>query len=108
MEVSRHRFEVLDSWRGLSATLVALFHLQAHSHFYELSLLRHSYLFVDFFFVLSGFVITANYRTRLVSGFSFWHFMLLRFGRLYPLHFATFVAFILLESVRDRFDVLFG
>src|SRR5258708_1350832 len=108
MEVSRHRFEVLDSWRGLSATLVALFHLQSYSHFYELSLLRHSYLFVDFFFVLSGFVITANYRARLLSGFSFWHFMFLRFGRLYPLHFATLAALVVLEVVRYRFDGLFG
>ncbi len=87
---------------------MALFHLQAYSHFYEFSLLRHSYLFVDFFFVLSGFVITANYRARLLSGFSFWHFMLLRFGRLYPLHFATLVAFIGLELARYKFQGLVG
>jgi len=105
---STPRFEVLDAWRGLSASLVALFHLQAYSHVYELSLLRHSYLFVDFFFVLSGFVITANYREKLLSGFSFWQFMLLRFGRLYPLHFAILIAFIGLEVVRYRFDGLLG
>jgi peptidoglycan/LPS O-acetylase OafA/YrhL len=108
MTLKQSRFEVLDAWRGLSASLVALFHLQAYSHFYELSLLRHSYLFVDFFFVLSGFVITANYRTRLLSEFSFWHFMLLRFGRVYPLHFAMLVAFIILEAVRYQFDGIFG
>lgn len=108
MKLPPPRFEALDAWRGLSASFVALFHLQAYSHFYELNLLRHSYLFVDFFFVLSGFVITANYRTRLLSGFSFWHFMLLRFGRLYPLHFATLVAFILLEVARYRFSGLVG
>jgi peptidoglycan/LPS O-acetylase OafA/YrhL len=105
---STGRFEVLDAWRGLSASLVALFHLQAYSHIYELSLLRHSYLFVDFFFVLSGFVITANYREKLLSGFSFWQFMLLRFGRLYPLHFAILIAFIGLEVVRYRFAGLLG
>jgi peptidoglycan/LPS O-acetylase OafA/YrhL len=108
MILPQSRFEVLDAWRGLSASFVALFHLQAYSHFYELSLLRHSYLFVDFFFVLSGFVITVNYRTRLLSGFSFWHFMLLRFGRLYPLHFATLVAFIMLEVARYRFNGFVG
>jgi peptidoglycan/LPS O-acetylase OafA/YrhL len=102
------RFKVLDAWRGLSAFFVALFHLQAYSHFYELSLLRHSFLFVDFFFVLSGFVITANYRTRLMSGFSFWHFMLLRFGRLYPLHLATLLALILLECVRYKYNGTLG
>jgi peptidoglycan/LPS O-acetylase OafA/YrhL len=108
MALAPHRFEVLDSWRGLSACLVALFHLQAYSHFYGLNLLRHSFLFVDFFFVLSGFVIVANYRKRLLSGFSFWEFMLLRFGRLYPLHFAILIALIGLEVVRYRFDGLLG
>jgi peptidoglycan/LPS O-acetylase OafA/YrhL len=102
------RFVVLDAWRGLSATLVALFHLQAYSHLYNLSLLRHSFLFVDFFFVLSGFVITANYRHRLLSGFPFWEFMLLRFGRLYPLHFAILLAFVGLELLRYQFSGAFG
>lgn len=108
MKPGQPRFEALDSWRGISAALVALFHLQAYSHFYDLSLLRNSYLFVDFFFVLSGFVITANYRAKLLSGFSFWHFMLLRFGRLYPLHFATLAVLIAMEVVRYHYDGLFG
>src|SRR5579872_5807008 len=103
MALPVHRFKVLDAWRGLAASFVALFHLQAYSHLYELSFLRHSFLFVDFFFVLSGFVITANYRARLLSGFSFWHFMLLRLGRLYPLHIALLVAFVALELVRYKF-----
>lgn len=101
-----HRFEVLDSWRGLSACLVALFHLQAYSHFYGSSLLRHSFLFVDFFFVLSGFVIVANYRDKLLSGYSPWEFMLLRFGRIYPLHVAILAGLIGLELARYQFDGL--
>src|SRR5260370_10144867 len=108
MAALQSRFIALDAWRGLSACFVALFHLQAYSHLYEFSLLRHSYLFVDFFFVLSGFVITANYRAKLLSGFSVWQFMFLRFGRLYPLHFATLVALVRLEVVRYRFDGLLG
>jgi peptidoglycan/LPS O-acetylase OafA/YrhL len=80
------RFEVLDSWRGIAACLVALGHLQivARSHLSDVT--SHSYLFVDFFFVLSGFVIAANYQRRLIEGFGIWRFALLRFGRLYPLH----------------------
>jgi peptidoglycan/LPS O-acetylase OafA/YrhL len=108
MALSTHRFEVLDSWRGLSASIVALFHLQAYSHLYNLSLLRNGYLFVDFFFVLSGFVITANYRGKLLSGFSFWEFMFLRFGRLYPLHFATLMALVGFELVKYTFDGALG
>jgi peptidoglycan/LPS O-acetylase OafA/YrhL len=87
------RFEVLDSWRGIAACLVALFHLEAYSHLvyshlHGVALLRNAWLFVDFFFVLSGFVIAANYQQRLAQGFGAGRFLLLRLGRLYPLHFA--------------------
>ncbi len=86
------RFVVLDSWRGIAACLVALFHLEAyshlvHSHLHGVPFLSNSWLFVDFFFVLSGFVIAANYQQRLLDGFGVGRFLLLRLGRLYPLHF---------------------
>jgi peptidoglycan/LPS O-acetylase OafA/YrhL len=108
MALSGPRFEALDAWRGLSAALVAMFHLVAFSHIYDSPFLRHSYLFVDFFFVLSGFVITASYRTKLLAGFSFWNFMLLRWGRLYPLHIAILAAFIVIELLRYRYSGLLG
>ena len=93
------RFEALDSWRGIAACLVALHHLalSLNSHLDELGLIANGYLFVDFFFVLSGFVIAANYEKRLAEGFSAWRFALLRFGRVYPLHLAVLVALILLR-----------
>jgi len=94
------RFVVLDSWRGIAACLVALFHLYAYSHLYDVPFLRNSWLFVDFFFVLSGFVIAANYQQRLLDDFGVGRFLLLRLGRLYPLHFATLVLFIASELLR--------
>ena len=97
------RFVVLDSWRGIAACLVALFHLEAYSHLYDVPFLRNSWFFVDFFFVLSGFVIAANYQQRLLDGFGAGRFLLLRLGRLYPLHFvmlALFVAFELLKVLK--------
>jgi peptidoglycan/LPS O-acetylase OafA/YrhL len=102
--VSIKRFVVLDSWRGIAACLVALFHLDAYSHLYGVPFLRNSWLFVDFFFVLSGFVIAANYQQRLLDGFGAGRFLLLRLGRLYPLHFAMlafFVAFELLKVLKN-------
>jgi peptidoglycan/LPS O-acetylase OafA/YrhL len=97
------RFEALDSWRGLAACLVAFHHLvpSVDSHLNQLGLVPNSYLFVDFFFVLSGFVIAANYEQRLAEGFSVWRFALLRFGRLYPLHLAVLLALILLRLVHS-------
>jgi peptidoglycan/LPS O-acetylase OafA/YrhL len=94
------RFEVLDSWRGICALLVALLHFQAYNHLSGVAFFRNSYLFVDFFFVLSGFVIAANYQDRLAHGFGIGRFMLLRFGRLYPLYFVTLMAFVVFEGLQ--------
>jgi peptidoglycan/LPS O-acetylase OafA/YrhL len=87
------RFTVLDSWRGIAACMVALMHVSAYSHIEQLALVRNAYLFVDFFFVLSGFVIASTYQERLAGGFGVGRFMLLRLGRLYPLHLAVLAAF---------------
>lgn len=79
--------------------MVALFHLEAYSHFRMLGIVRNAYLFVDFFFVLSGFVIAANYARDLREGFGTGRFMLLRLGRLYPLHLATLAFLVALECL---------
>lgn len=52
------------------------------------------YLGVDLFFVLSGFVIADNYRQFFQSwDFStYWRFLFVRFGRLYPVHFVTLLV----------------
>jgi peptidoglycan/LPS O-acetylase OafA/YrhL len=94
------RFVVLDSWRGIAACLVALFHLDAYSHLHGVPFLRNSWLFVDFFFVLSGFVIAANYQQRLLDGFGAGRFLFLRLGRLYPLHFVMLALFISWELTK--------
>jgi peptidoglycan/LPS O-acetylase OafA/YrhL len=100
------RFKALDSWRGIAACMVVLYHVRVESHISALALVQHAYLFVDFFFVLSGFVIAATYEARLAGGFSVWRFMLLRFGRLYPLHLAVLAAFVALELSRGSADHL--
>jgi peptidoglycan/LPS O-acetylase OafA/YrhL len=48
-----NRFIALDSWRGICACLVCLFHFKetAFSHASYSKFVRNSYLFVDFFFV---------------------------------------------------------
>lgn len=91
---SANHFEALDGWRGLCACLVALFHFHGTSPIYGWDLIRNSYLFVDFFFVLSGFVIAWNYGSRLATWADVRQFLVLRVGRLYPLH--IFMLFLLL------------
>lgn len=84
-----HRFHLLDALRGLAAMLVVLYHspleLQARFHF------PNTYLAVDFFFCLSGFVIAYSYGDKLQAGMRLRDFAVVRLLRLYPL-FALSVA----------------
>lgn len=93
-------FAVLDSLRGICAMMVVLFHFHANSHIENLPLVRNSWLFVDFFFVLSGFVIAANYTTKLRNkDVSIWRFIGLRLARLYPLHLFMLGVFVATEAL---------
>lgn len=96
--VVRPYYPTLDSLRGICAILVALFHLRANSHIDLLPLVRNGWLFVDFFFVLSGFVIAENYWKRLSTGqVGFGQFIWMRLARLYPLHLFMLLLFIVTE-----------
>ena len=105
-----NHFYSLDALRGFAALSVVFWHW---SHFYpgvqsssldtnDLPLFRlfsffytRGYLAVDLFFILSGFIFYWLYSKRVVDrDISVRTFAVLRFSRLYPLHFATllFVA----------------
>ncbi|MBI2785636.1 MAG: acyltransferase [Legionella longbeachae] len=92
-----HRFIVLDSFRGLCALSVVLFHLHVPGSLTELNFFRNAHLFVEFFFVLSGFVLFHSYRNVLLNYNDFNAFLLKRIFRLYPLHFFMLVVFIFFE-----------
>ena len=91
------RFQSLDGWRGIAAAFVALYHLNFANHLYDWNFLRNSYLFVDFFFVLSGFVITHAYINKLKNTNDFKLFISRRLSRLLPLHIFILALFIVLE-----------
>ena len=94
------RFEALDGWRGVCACCVVLFHFHGYSPLYTSALVRNSYLFVDFFFVLSGFVIAFNYSTRLDTWPGVKRFLILRLGRVYPRHAFMLLCFVAWETLR--------
>lgn len=91
------RFAALDSMRGFAALAVAFFHISALHGIVQLPLIRGSNSFVDFFFVLSGFVIAASYGGRIAAGYPIGRFMLLRIGRVWPLHLVMVGAFLVVE-----------
>lgn len=91
------RFVVLDSFRGICAVAVVLFHTQILLSFAELSFFRHADLFVEFFFVLSGFVMFHAYGNRDFNADVLRRFVISRTFRLYPLHLVMLLVFIGLE-----------
>ncbi|WP_280711687.1 acyltransferase [Bradyrhizobium sp. BR13661] len=102
----------MDCLRGISALAVVVWHWQhmwllgtrdlimspsfvidrASEPFYFLLKVAydHGYLAVPMFFLISGFIFFHLYERKICEGtITGGHFFLLRFSRLYPLHFAT-------------------
>lgn len=91
----------LTPLRGIAALWVLLFHLDVIVFYRELGpllphdttgILQKGYLWVDFFFILSGFIIAHVYGKTLKETplkHALPRYLWARFSRLYPLHLAT-------------------
>ena len=98
---SQGYFSTLTALRGIAAIWVMLFHIDVIIYYRELGtllpreysgLLTQGYLWVDFFFVLSGFVLMHVYGSRLEQSLSLStvkRYLVARFFRIYPLHLFT-------------------
>lgn len=104
----RQRFDVLDSFRGIAALMVAIYHLHVNGYVSQLNIIRNSYLFVDFFFVLSGFVISFSYLGKIDNFSSLMLFIKRRFARLWPLHVFVLFLFIPFAIADLYFGVVVG
>lgn len=81
-DINKQRFVILDALRGIAAVCVMLHHAEqfyGHPGFFA-----HAYLAVDFFFMLSGFVINGVYAPRFGPDLSVSRFMVVRVKRLWP------------------------
>lgn len=99
-EVSMKRFLVLDSFRGLCALSVAIYHVHILQSFGGWSFFRNAHFLVSFFFVLSGFVMFHTYGQRFASTGQFRQFFITRTFRLYPLHVFVLILAIGLEVMK--------
>ncbi len=96
----------LDSLRGIFSLMVALHHYDLvflPVWLYNSFIIRSSNSFVDFFFVLSGFVISSKY-VGINSKMQFWVFIQKRLVRLYPLLFYSTTLYLFFQLI---FNVLF-
>ena len=96
------RYVVLDTYRYIAAAGVVMYHNEANfmpfldGHVERLGRMTH---LVDFFFVLSGFVLMHTYGNSVSGVSSLASFMQKRIARVYPLHFATTMVFVVATAV---------
>lgn len=94
------RMKALDGWRGIGALAVCFIHLQLNGYLTSVPSLDSWTLAVDFFFVLSGFVMARVYADELTDRSSVAVFTVRRLGRLWPLHLSMLALFIVVELAK--------
>lgn len=86
---SKPHYELLDGLRGVAALLVVSYHIFEGLSFAAggtvITVINHGYLAVDFFFILSGFVIGYAYDDRLGKTMTLGNFFKRRLIRLHPM-----------------------
>lgn len=108
--VMAEHIKPLTTLRGVAALLILLHHfllfltpqlgnvVLAYTHFFH-----NGYLWVDFFFVLSGFILAHVYLTAFatkVNSHNYRSFLFSRFARIYPLHLFMLLAFLSIELLK--------
>jgi peptidoglycan/LPS O-acetylase OafA/YrhL len=101
-------FSPLESLRGLAALAVVVYHAVWTNPVSSLNFFQNGPLMVDFFFVLSGFVIFHSYGNKLGTGVEIGKFLWLRLGRLYPLHVAFLLVFLGIEVMKLLAEMRLG
>jgi peptidoglycan/LPS O-acetylase OafA/YrhL len=100
----------LTPLRGIAALLTVIFHVDLMIggggdtllKFKDSMFISRLYLMVDFFFILSGFIMLHVYGQWFkdsITNSEFKRFTIARFARVYPLHFVTLVYCVLLKLV---------
>ena len=111
---TKPHYELLDGLRGVAAILVVFYHIFEGFSFAEftngagsglITTLNHGHIAVDFFFILSGFVISYAYDNRWKE-MNTWQFFKRRLIRLHPmLIMGTLIGFVAFAFVGfERWD----
>jgi peptidoglycan/LPS O-acetylase OafA/YrhL len=121
--MTKPRLYLLDTLRGLASLSIVVWHYQ-HFFFADAGVMaadftrsaqpyysvfkpiyQHGAEAVQLFFVMSGFIFFFTYYSAIAAGqMTVWRFVVLRFSRLYPLHFATLVIVAVGQFLSYRID----
>ena len=90
-------YKSFDGWRGILALLICIAHLKINGHLYQSFIIVETYVYVQFFFVLSGFIMCLIYYDKLSNTDTLKFFIIKRFSRLYPVHIMLIIFLVILE-----------
>ena len=116
MQRQIHYLKNLTPFRGIAALLVVIYHLDLMLGIgggglvpvKDSIILSKMYLMVDFFFILSGFIMCYVYSKWFVEAVSFKEFkrfIIARFARIYPIHLLTLFYTITLFYISSRLKI---
>lgn len=103
---AKARFTVLDSLRGIAALAVVLFHWKIAGPLTDNAVVHHAWLYVDFFFVLSGFVLAHTYFYGRAPEPR--RYIVARAARLLPLYFYALFVFLGFECLKAALGTHFA
>ena len=91
------RFTAFDGLRGVLCLLVVVSHFPGETYLHGTRFHMNGGMFVDLFFVFSGFVIVHAFEGALASGYGTRRFLIERLGRFWPIHASMLLLFVLTE-----------
>jgi peptidoglycan/LPS O-acetylase OafA/YrhL len=98
MSAPKPYLTTLTPLRGIAALVVVIFHsnleIMAFLPINKPHVITSGWLWVDFFFVLSGFILCYVYSDNFkgsITRATYWKYIKARFARVYPLHFVTMI-----------------
>jgi peptidoglycan/LPS O-acetylase OafA/YrhL len=102
--------KALAGARAIPPLILVLYHFCEGHHYRNFKpfdlLIGHGYMWVEFFFALSGFILTYVYGARawaFFKGTTYKDFVIARLSRLYPLHLAILLTILVLVVVLNAY-----
>ena len=82
----KRNLDALDALKGIAALAIAFYAWSGFTVWAGSPAIAQFHLFVDFFFVFTGFLLAEVYRDQIMRKADLGKFAILRLARLYPIH----------------------